>query len=157
MQDLPPGYSQDPPSKSGPDKTFCDYKPPVTAKVKVSHDYTKGGGLSTEILRIGLREYASPEKAQAAFDAMTKALDTCHAETYQGSKMHYAVMSAPKVGDVSIGVRITADNTTLLQNYAVAGPTMISVGGGGLMNANADQISNLLKQQVQAYKDAAAH
>ena len=28
LQDLPPGYSQDPPAAEGPSKTFCDYPPP---------------------------------------------------------------------------------------------------------------------------------
>ena len=64
-------------------------------------------------------------------------------------------MSAADVGDGSVGVKITADNTTLLQNFALVGTTLVSTGGGGLMNADADQVSSLLKAQVEAYKTAA--
>lgn len=155
VQGLPPGYSQDAPSPANANKTFCNYKPPFTEKVYVSREFTKGAGLSAEILRVGLRQYADSKQAKAAFDALTDALQTCTKETYQGTKLTYAPMSAAKVGDASVGVKIAAGNITLLQNYALAGPTLVSTGGGGLMNANADEISNLLGDQVKAYDTAA--
>jgi hypothetical protein len=155
VQDLPAGYSQDPPTDEGRNKTFCNYTPPFTEKVKVSRDFTKGGGLSAELLRVGLRQYANPQRAKAAFDALTKALETCTEETYEGTKMTYAAMSAPKVGDGTVGVKITGDDISLPQYFALVGPTLVNTGGGGLMNANADEISNLLKDQVKAYTSAA--
>jgi hypothetical protein len=155
VQDMPAGYSQDPPTPDSLDKTFCDYKPPFTQKVKVSRDFTKGGGMSAELLRVGLRQYANPQQAKAAFDALTKALETCAGETYDGTKMTYTPMSAPKVGDASIGVKITADDTPLLQTFALVGPTLVNSGGGGLMNASADDVNTLLEAQVKAYKNAA--
>ena len=65
--------------------------------------------------------------------------------------------TGPKVGDAPVGVRITADNTTVLQNFALVGPTIVSAGGGGLMNANADEIGSLLGHQVRAYRSIAAN
>lgn len=155
VQDLPPGYSQDPPSPASPSKTFCNYKPPFTEKVYVSRDFTKGGGLSAELLRVGLRQYANAKQAKSAFNALTKALETCTEEVYQGTKLTYTPMSAVRVGDGSIGIKITADNTTLLQNFALVGPTLVSTGGGGFMNANADEVTALLRAQSKAYKTAA--
>lgn len=155
VQDMPPGYSQDPPSKASPNKTFCNYKPPFNEKVYVSRDFTKGGGLSAELLRVGLRQYANAQEAKAAFTALTDALETCTGETYEGSKLTYTPMSAAKVGDGSVGVKITVDDTTLLQNFALIGPTLVSTGGGGLMNANADEVTNLLRAQAKAYENAA--
>ena len=155
VQDLPAGYSQDPPSPDTANKTFCDYKPPFEEKVKVRRDFTKGGGLSSEILSIGLRQYANPQQAKAAFDALTKALETCTGETYNGTKVTYTPMSAPKVGDASVGVKITADDMPLLQTFALVGPTLVNTGGGGLMNASADDVNTLLEAQVEAYKTAA--
>ena len=152
---LPAGYSQDPPTDAGRNKYFCDYKPPFTEKVEVFRDFTKGGGLSAELLRVGLRQYANTDQAKAAFDALVKTLETCTEETYDGTKLTYAAMSAPKVGDRAVGVKITADETTLPQNFALVGPTLVSSGGGGLMNANADEIANLLKDQAKAYRSAA--
>jgi predicted small secreted protein len=156
IQDMPPGYSQDPPDPDrATNKTFCDYKQPFKEKFYVSRDFTKGGGLSSELLRVGLRQYANTKQAKAAFTALTDALETCTGETYEGTKLTYAPMSAAKVGDGSVGIKITADDTVLLQNYALVGPTLINTGGGGLMNANADEVTNLLKDQAKAYETAA--
>ena len=156
VQDLPPGYSQDPPTNDGRSKTFCDYKPPFTEKIKVSRDFTKGGGMSAELLRVMLRQYAGQAQAKAAFKALTKSMKTCTNEVYDGTEVTYAVMSAPKVGDDSIGIKMTADGTTLLQTFVLVGPTLVSTGGGGLMNANADEVNGLIKAQVNEYQDAAS-
>jgi hypothetical protein len=155
INDLPAGYSQDPPSKPTPNHTFCNYKTPFDEKVKVRRDFTKGGGMSSQVLSVSLRQYKNADQAKTAFAAMTKALDTCHTETYQGSKLTYALMSAPEVGDDTIGVRMTADGTTILQNFALIGPTLVSTGGAGLTSVDADEIAGLLEDQVTAY-DAAA-
>lgn len=156
IQDMPTGYSQDPPSKSGENKFFCDYKPPFNEEMRVRRDFTKGGGLSSQILSFTLRQYADADKARAAFDALTETLDTCRSETYQGSELVYAPMAAPKVGDASVGVRITSDGTAVLQNFALVGPTLISAGAGGLMDVNADEVAGLLGDQVNVYSEAAA-
>ena len=47
-----------------------------------------------------------PRTSQGAFDALTSALASCTGETYKGTKLTYAPMSAPKVGDASVGVKI---------------------------------------------------
>jgi hypothetical protein len=155
IQDMPTGYSQEPPSKSAGNKFFCDYKPPFEEKMRVRRDFTKGGGLSAQVLSFTLRQYADADKAEAAFDALTKTLETCRVETYQGSKLVYAPMSAPKVGESSVGARITSDGTTILQNFALVGPTLISAGAGGLIDVNADEVAGLLEDQVNAYETAA--
>lgn len=155
VQDLPVGYSQDPPDGDQPTKTFCDYKPPFTEKQYVTRDFTKGGGMSSEILSIGLRQYANADEAKAAFDAMADAIGSCPGDTFQGTELTYAPMSAPKIADASVGVRITADGTDLLQFFVLTGPTIIRTGGGGLMNANLDEVTKLLEAQLAAYETAA--
>lgn len=156
IEDLPPGYSQDPPEDNNTNKTFCDYTPPFLEQVKVRRDFTKGGGLSAELVSLGVRQYATPEEAKASFDAMTTALASCPGETYQGSKMTYTPMSAPKVGDASVGIKVNIDGTDVLQTFALVGPAVINTGGGGLMNANADEVLGLLDAQVNSYVAAAA-
>ena len=156
IEDVPAGYSQDPPSDEGANKTFCDYTPPFEEQIRVRRDFTKGGGLSAELLSVGLRQYASTEEAKASFDALTDALASCPSESYEGMEMTYAAMSAPKVGDASVGVKITADGTDLLQTFALVGPTLVNTGGGGLMNASADDVNMLLEAQVNAYEAAAS-
>lgn len=157
IQDLPPGYSQDRATPADPDKTFCDYNPPYTEKTYVRRDFTKGGGLSSELLSVGLRQYANARQAEAAFSALESALKTCTGETIQGSKATYSPVSVAKVGQRTVGVKVDLDNATVLQNFALVGPTLVSTGGGGLMNANADEISELLVAQVKTYSAAAEH
>lgn len=86
---------------------------------------------------------------------MVDALGTCTAETYEGKKLTYSPMSAPKVGDAAVGVKINVDGSDLLQFFALVGPTLVNGGGGGLMNASADDVIALLEAQVDAYKKAA--
>lgn len=155
LDEMPAGYSQDPPGTSDTDKTFCDYKEPFKPKVKVAHDFTKGGGVGSEIASIGIRQYGSTSKAAAAFKALTTALAGCKGETFQGSRLAYSPMSAPKIGDGSVGVRIESDGVVLLQNFALVGPSLVNSGGGGLTNANADQAAHLLEAQVKTYIAAA--
>ncbi len=154
-QELPAGYSQDPPADTGSVKTFCDYAPPFQEDIWVRQDFTKGGGLSAEFLSVGLRQYADADQARASFEALENALGSCSGENYNGVENTYAPMSAPKVGEDSIGVKIIADDTNLLQFFAVVGPVLINTGGGGLINANADETISLLEAQVRKYEASA--
>ena len=72
VQDMPAGYSQDPPTPTASTRLSVTDKPPFTDKVKVSRDFTKGGGMSAELLRVGIRQYANSKPA--SFKALTKAL-----------------------------------------------------------------------------------
>ena len=137
-------------------KTFCDYPPPFTEQVKVSQGFTKGGGMSTEVLSLGLRQYDTPEHARAGFDAMAAALQTCTGETFEGRQVTYALMSAPKIGDASIGVKMTVDGTGVLQFFVLVGPTLINTGGGGVLDASTDEVTGVLSTQVEKYRAAAA-
>jgi hypothetical protein len=86
---------------------------------------------------------------------MVKTLKTCRGEMSDGTKLTYSPMSAPEIGDGSQGVKIEADGLTLLQNGVLVGPAMGSVGGGGVMNADADAIARLLRAQVERYENRA--
>jgi hypothetical protein len=96
--------------------------PPFKENISVRQDFAKGGGLSAELLSVGLRQYADADQARASFDALDNALASCTGETYGGTKATHARMSAHKVGDGSIGVKITAHTTDVLQFFAVVGP-----------------------------------
>lgn len=154
IDDLPAGWSQDPPTDEG-NKYFCDYDPPAEEKFRASRDFTKGGGVSAELARVAIRQFESVEDAKASWDALVKALKTCKSEVYEGSELTYTPMSAPKVGDASAGVKIETDGTTLLQNFVLVGPVMISAGGGGLASADADLAIELAEAQVARYSQGA--
>lgn len=151
LDDLPPGYSQDPQSEDNGNKTFCDYKPPFVEKVRVRRDFVKGAGMSAELVSVILRQFGSPDEAKAAWQALTTALKTCKSEVYDGSHLTYSKLSAPKLGDASLGLKIEVDDYALLQNFVLSGPVMVSAGGGGLMNADADVVAQVLEAQVERY------
>lgn len=154
LSQMPAGWSTEDGSSSG-DKTFCDYHQPHKAQIQVSRTFQKGGGLTATIATVGIRQYASASDAAESFTAMEKALESCHQETYQGSVMKYSPMSVDKLGDRSLGVRIDAEDTTVLQQFALDGPTLINVGTGGLTDAGADTAIKLLRDQVDRYEAAA--
>jgi len=122
---------------------------------RVSRNSACPSVLSAEFLGVGLRQYADGDQARASFDALATALESCTGETYDGVESTYAAMSAPDVGDASLGVKILADGVGLLQFFAVVGPVLVNTGGGGLMNANADEVMRLLETQVKKYEGAA--
>ncbi|WP_406045515.1 hypothetical protein OG799_14195 [Micromonospora sp. NBC_00898] len=154
---IPTGYSEDESDSSdSSDKTFCNYRQPYVAKVKVSKSYQKGGGLSAQLILVSLRQYASPAQAKASFDKMAKTLETCRKDTSDGQKVSYALMNLPDVGEKSLGVRIELQGGTALQGFALVGPTLVTTGTAGVMSADADVVADLLGKQVDRYSTAAA-
>ena len=154
LSQMPAGWSTEGGSSTG-DKTFCDYRQPHKAQIQVSRTFQKGGGLTATVATVGIRQYASASDAAESFTAMEKALESCHQETYQGSVLKYSPMSVDKLGDRSLGVRIDAEDTTVLQQFALDGPTLINVGTGGLTDAGADTAVKLLRDQVDRYEAVA--
>jgi hypothetical protein len=152
---MPVGYSEDSSEQSSGDKTFCEYKQPFNARSKVSKNYIKGGGFNSELIGVGLRQYATVEQASASFEALEKALQTCKQEISDGEKLTYSVMNLPKAGDRSLGVRIESRGATVLQGFSLVGPVLVNAGSGGLMKADADLVANLLNKQVDRYTTAA--
>lgn len=154
VTDMPTGYSEDPDQSPPKDKTFCNYQQPHTPAVQVTRSFIKGGGLGAEVAAVGLRQYADAAQAAAVFDALVTALQTCKSEKVDGKPYTYAVMSMPKLGDKTIGVRIDADGATVLQGFALSGPVLVNAGVGGLMNVSGDVTADLLTNQVTRYTDA---
>lgn len=155
LDDVPVGYSQDPPSHDTANSSFCGQKA-ATPDVKASRDFTRGGGLSTQVIDLAISQYRSDREAQDVFASVSKLFETCHGEMFQGRKLTYALMSVPKAGDESFGLRITAGrNITYVANYALVGPVVVTTIGGGYFTVNTDQISTLFTKQVSSYQDAA--
>jgi hypothetical protein len=155
IQDFPTGFSQDEQPQEDTGKTFCDYKEPEKAKVRVRRDFTKGGGMDVQAGVVILRQYKDAAAARRAFDAMAKELETCRDDTLEGAAAKHSVMSAPKVGDASIGVRTEVEGATALANYSVVGPVLVNAGTVSYLSSDADEAAELLTKQVGAYMAAA--
>lgn len=153
---LPPGYSADPPDNGASVAAYCG-SAPERAPTKVGQDFTKGGGFSTELASVGLSQYPSAAVASRNLENLREGLRTCKGETVQGDDVQYSVMSTPKLDYPTLGIRVEANDYTVLLNVAQVGPTVVVSGTGGLTTANADLAAQLLVQQVEAYASEALH
>ncbi len=52
-------------------------------------------------------------------------------------------------------MRLEGDGFTLLQGYALVGPSMVAVGTGGIVTVDSDVVAPLLKEQVNRCTQAA--
>lgn len=155
VEDMPAGYSQDPPSDDGESSAeYCGSKPD-TAPMRPGNDFTKGGGFSTEIASVQLAQYPSEQVASKNFERLRKGLKSCHGEIFDGDRVTYSVMSTPKLDYPTLGIRIEADTYTVLLNIAQVGPTVVLAGTGGLTNADANLAAEMFKKQVSSYEAAA--
>lgn len=152
---LPQGYSQTPPTPDAPAAYFCGYTPPAVEQLRVHRDFTKGTGPSAEAVRISLRQFASADDAGLAWGALAQALKTCTNDVINGGKVTYTPLPGPKVGEAALGVRTETGGTTVAQYFVLVGQVIMSTGGDGLVNADADTIGGILKAQVDRYVDAA--
>jgi hypothetical protein len=156
LNDLPTGFAADPPDKdASTTKYFCDYKPPYKERIIVRQSFTKGGGFGSEFILVGLRQYDSVEHAKKSFAALVKTMKTCRKDMLEGSPITYSLLSMPEMEDGSIGISTDAEGLTLPNFFVLVGPTMISTGGGGMMNANTDAYVDVLRKQIARYKAVA--
>lgn len=148
LSDMPPGFTKDTKTTEG-NKYFCDYKLPFEERFRATGSFSNDadGQYVTPVLR----EFKSANEASASFAALVKIIGTCKTEKVDGSTLNYSEMSAPRLGDGAIGVQIKVDGYTLMQNFVLSGPTIVSTGGVGVTAA---QISKILQRQVDKYAAA---
>jgi hypothetical protein len=127
----------------------------VPANSKARQDFTKGGGLGSELASISVVQYGSPAEASRIFERLRTGLGTCKGETAGDDAVTYSLMSTPKTGHPTLGLRVTAKDFTVLLNIAQVGPSLVNSGSGGITNADADLAASLVKQQVAKYQAAA--
>ena len=142
VPELPPGCSQDPPEPEGRQDLLRLAGLP--GKIDVERAFTNGGGLSPEFRRVELRRYADADQAKAALKSLTDALATCTGETWNGSEITYAPMSAPGVGNGAVGSDDRQWRRPVFVLLRSMGLVIVKVGGAGL-TADADEVINLLR------------
>jgi hypothetical protein len=153
IKDLPPGYSADKlTADDSSDKNthyFCNYKA-VLPRAVAKQTFTKDQGLASAVAQVAVRQYASAEQAGQQMALLEKTLSTCPGETYQGSQLKYAMISTPKLGDDTVGVRLTFDQGSINEYYIQVGPEMavVAIGGTGLGSETIDDLTALANKQV---------
>lgn len=87
-----------------------------------------------------MRQYADADQARASSKSPSDSLASCTDETYGGAKLTYAPIVCA-LGRRRLNRRqdTSEGGADLLQFFAVVGPVLANTGGGGLMNANADE------------------
>lgn len=157
LDDMPNGYADTTTKDDLVDDadTFCHYKRPFTNKTYVTATFTKGSGFTAELIAPSIRQYADAAQAKTSMTKLVTVLKTCKKFTSDGQKLTVARVKADPVGDLSVAVRLEGDGFTLLQGYALVGPSMISVGTGGITSVDSDVVAPLLEEQVDRYVQAA--
>ena len=64
-------------------------------------------------------------------------------------------MSAPKLGDRSVGVALTSQGYTIAELFIQDGPAVIQVGEGGLGGADITKVTALANNAIAKYDSAA--
>ncbi|HNN48892.1 MAG TPA: hypothetical protein PKM12_07945 [Marmoricola sp.] len=155
IKELPAGYAKDP-DQSPSNKTYCNYKPVATPNTEVIRQFTKGGGFSTQFLHFVIRQFDSTDTADQAFTKMEQVLQRCRQDKVDGETIKYSLMSAPEIGDRSLGLKGSmSDQVDLMQYHVLVGPSIVSAAGAGIMNLDADEATRLLEKQVQRYQEKA--
>jgi len=154
VDDMPAGYSQNPPDNGGATATYCG-SAPEHAPIRPDHGFTKGSGFSTEVASIQLSQYLSADDAARNLGVLRSALGSCKSEVYQGERVHYSQVSTPRLKYPTLGIRVASDRYTALIEVAQVGPTIVVAGIAGITNADAKLASAMLTTQVSRYEDAA--
>ena len=157
LNDMPNGYADTTTKADQVDDagTFCHYKRPYANKTYVTRNFTKGGGFSGELISPSIRQYASPVQAKASMAKLLATLKTCRKFTSDGESLKVSKVKADPVGEMSVAVRLEGSSFTIIQGYSLVGPSLITVGTGGITSVDGDVVGPLLKKQVDRYSAAA--
>ena len=157
LDDMPNGYADTTTKADQVDDagTFCNYKRPFPNKTYVTRTFTKGSGFSAELISPTIRQYASAVQAKVSMRKLLSTLGTCKRFTSDGESLKVAKVKADPVGEMSVAVRLEGSTFTIIQGYALVGPSLVSVGTGGVTSVDGDLVGPLLKEQVDRYVHAA--
>lgn len=152
LDDMPAGYTAEQPETKDTSTTFCNYKQPNQENGYASITFD---GSSTSAIEAGIRQYGSVADASAQQAALAKALRTCHSMTSDGTTLKVARMSAPSLGDRSIGTALSSQGYTIAELFIQVGPVVIQVGEAGLGSADITKVTAIAKKTIAKYEDAA--
>ena len=149
IDDLPPGYSADPKDESNGTAKYCGSAPPnAPTKSKAGQDFTKGGGLGSELASASVVQYSSPAEASRIFRKLSLGPGDMQGRVCRRRSVTYELKSAPKTGYPTLGFRVTGEGYAVFLNIAQVGPSLVNSGSGGVTNADADLAASLVTQQI---------
>lgn len=130
---------------------YCDYQPPAEPTEVVTSEYEKAEGLSFFLVRSNVDQFASADDARSQFEKAAEVLKSCREGEIDGTKQTYAVMSAPKLGEDTLAVKIELTindiDVVMHQLYVLSGTALLqtSAAVGGMTFPNADVTSDLAR------------
>ncbi|MFC6704626.1 hypothetical protein [Flexivirga alba] len=154
LDDVPAGYTADKPERTDPNKNFCGYTQPNKENGYAAITFQRS---STSLIGHTVRQYDSVADASAQQDALAKAVRAGCSMTDNGTKLKVAQMSAPKLGDRTIGVELTSQGATVDEVFVQVGPVVLAVADAGVVgSADVTQMTAMAKKAIAKYKSAAA-
>jgi hypothetical protein len=152
LDEMPPGYTAEKPDTTESSETFCNYKRPNHANSYASLTYDS---TSMNAIAASIRQYDSVDDATAQQEALVAALQTCRSMTSSGQTLKVAQMSAPKLGDRTVGVALTSQGYTIAEFFIQVGPAVLQIGEAGLGGADVLKMTRLSKKAVAKYEESA--
>lgn len=149
---MPAGYTAEKPDTTDNNETFCNYKEPNHANNYASITYD---GTSASAIAASIRQYDSVDDASAQQESLGAALRTCRSMTSSGHTLKVAQMSAPQLGDRTVGVALSSQGYTIAELFIQVGPAVLQIGEAGLGGADVTKVTGLAKKAIAKYEDAA--
>lgn len=109
LDDVPAGYTADKPDRTDSNVTFCHYKQPNKENGYAAITFEK----STGLIGHTIRQYDTAADASLQQEALAKAVEAGCSMTDDDKKLTVARMSAPKLGDRSVGVTLSGQGAVI--------------------------------------------
>ncbi len=150
---MPKGFEVDPENDGvESEDTYCGYRQPYQATEYAEGAFTKGDGLTAQIVLITVRQFDSAKQAKESFEALRKALAGCRSDVLNGERVTLSKLPAPALGAGSLGVNAGLGAFAAPQFFTVSGRALIGVGGTGLGGPSTDVLTGVLREQLSRYE-----
>lgn len=152
LDEMPAGYTADKPDLTDSNATFCHYRQPnrENGYAAVTFERPPASALGNT-----LRQYDSVADASAQQEALAKAVRHGCTMTEKGTTLKVAEMSAPKLGDRTVGVSMKSDIASYAEVFVQIGPVVIMVGEGNTGSPDITKVTAIAKKSIAKYRHAA--
>jgi hypothetical protein len=165
LDDMPAGFS---PSKDDSDdedsKGFlcgADFNGVKLRNAKASVDYGAQEGLSAQQMTFAVSQYDSPEQVEEQVQQFADVVDTCDVFTSDGDTYTVTPMSAGRIGDHTVAVKMTTNSegfdVTVNAIIVGTGPSLVAAlsASAGLTGSSVADLVRLTGETVNQYESAA--
>jgi hypothetical protein len=166
LEDLPAGYSpsQDDAGDDEDSKNFlcgADFRGAEGRNAKASTDYSAKEGLSAQQMTFAISQYDSPQVVKRQLQQFDNVVNKCDRFTSDGDTYTLAPMSAGRIGERTVAVKMTTKSegfdVTINVIVVGTGPSLVTTlsANAGVAGSTVGGLVRLTGETVDRYKSAA--